>query len=51
MIAGNYMDEIKYILRIWISTIEGAEFWASVPADLANHGVRDVFIVCCQLSR
>ena len=26
---------------------EGAKFWAGVCADLANRGVRDVLIVCC----
>ena len=34
-------------LRIWIQDGEGASFWAHVCADLANRGVQDVLIVCC----
>lgn len=41
------MDGIKHVLGIWIQTHEGAKFWAGVCADLANRGVRDVLIVCC----
>ncbi|MGJ4139593.1 transposase, partial [Corynebacterium evansiae] len=41
------MDGIKHILGLWIADNEGAAFWASVCADLANRGVQDVFIVCC----
>ncbi|WP_296667617.1 IS256 family transposase [Demequina sp.] len=45
--VGVDMDGIKHVLGIWIQTTEGAKFWASVCAELANRGVRDVLIVCC----
>lgn len=45
--VGVDMDGIKHVLGIWIQTAEGAKFWAGVCADLANRGVRDVLIVCC----
>ena len=45
--VGVDMDGIKHILGLWIAGSEGAAFWASVCADLANRGVEDVFIVCC----
>ncbi len=35
------------MLGIWLQTNEGAKFWAGVCAELANRGVRDVLIVCC----
>src|SRR5699024_2879800 len=35
------------VLGIWVQDTEGASFWAHVCADLANRGVRDVLIVCC----
>ena len=38
---------IKHVLGIWVQTTEGAKFWAAVCAELANRGVRDVLIVCC----
>lgn len=41
------MDGVKHVLGIWVHATEGAKFWASVCAELANRGVRDVFIVCC----
>jgi transposase-like protein len=44
---GVDMDGIKHVLGIWVQTTEGAKFWASVCAELANRGVRDVLIVCC----
>ncbi|WP_374063968.1 IS256 family transposase [Corynebacterium belfantii] len=47
MAVGVDMDGIKHILGLWIADNEGASFWASVCADLANRGVQDVFIVCC----
>jgi putative transposase len=31
----------------WVQTSEGAKFWAGVCAELANRGVKDVLIVCC----
>jgi transposase-like protein len=45
--VGIDMDGIKHVLGIWVEAIEGAKFWAGVCAELANRGVRDVLIVCC----
>ena len=45
--VGVDMDGIKHVLGIWIQATEGAKFWAGVCAQLANRGVRDVLIVCC----
>jgi putative transposase len=45
--VGVDMDGIKHVLGIWVQTTEGAKFWASVCAELANRGIRDVLIVCC----
>ena len=47
MAVGIDINGIKHILGLWIADNEGAAFWASVCADLANRGVKDVFIVCC----
>ncbi len=44
---GVDMEGIKHVLGIWVQTTEGAKFWASVCAELANRGVQDVLIVCC----
>lgn len=44
---GVDLDGIKHVLGIWVQTTEGAKCWASVCAELANRGVRDVLIVCC----
>jgi transposase-like protein len=44
---GVDIDGVKHVLGIWIQASEGAKFWAGVCADLANRGVRDVLIVCC----
>ena len=44
---GVDLDGIKHVLGIWVQATEGAKFWASVCAELANRGVRDVLIVCC----
>ena len=41
------MDGVKHVLGIWVQHTEGAKFWAAVCAELANRGVRDVLIVCC----
>jgi hypothetical protein len=30
-----------------VQTSEGAKFWAGVCAELANRGIQDVLIVCC----
>ena len=45
--VGVDMDGIKHVLGIWVQVSEGAKFWAGVCAELANRGVRDVLIVCC----
>lgn len=45
--VGVDMDGVKHVLGIWIQATEGAKFWAGVCAQLANRGVRDVLIVCC----
>jgi len=44
---GVDMDGVKHVLGIWVQATEGAKFWASVCAELANRGVQDVLIVCC----
>lgn len=44
---GVDMAGIKHVLGIWIQAEEGAKFWAGVCANLANRGVRDVLVVCC----
>jgi putative transposase len=45
--VGVDMEGVKHVLGIWVQQTEGAKFWASVCAELANRGVRDVLIVCC----
>lgn len=45
--VGVDMDGIKHVLGIWLQTSEGAKFWAGVCAELANRGINDVLIVCC----
>lgn len=45
--VGVDTDGVKHVLGIWIQASEGAKFWASVCSQLANRGVRDVLIVCC----
>jgi len=45
--VGVDVDGIKHVLGIWVQTSEGAKFWAGVCAELANRGVKDVLIVCC----
>jgi putative transposase len=44
---GVDMDGVKHVLGIWVQASEGAKFWASVCAQLANRGLKDVLIVCC----
>jgi putative transposase len=41
------IDGIKHVLGIWVQARQGAKFWAGVCAELANRGVRDVLIACC----
>ena len=45
--VGVDMEGVKHVLGIWVQADEGAAFWAHVCAELANRGVRDVLIVCC----
>ena len=45
--VGVDMEGIKHVLGIWVQADEGASFWAHVCAELANRGLRDVLIVCC----
>ena len=45
--VGVDLDGIKHVLGIWVQASEGARFWAGVCAELANRGVKDVLIVCC----
>ena len=45
--VGVDMAGIKHVLGIWVQQTEGAAFWSSVCANLANRGVKDVLIVCC----
>ena len=47
MAVGIDIDGIKHVLGLWIADNEGAALWASACADLANRGVQDVFILCC----
>jgi putative transposase len=44
---GVDLEGVKNVLGSWVQTSEGAKFWAGVCAELANRGVRDVLIVCC----
>jgi putative transposase len=45
--VGVDTDGIKQVLGIWVQSGEGAKFWAGVCAELANRGVRDIIIACC----
>ena len=45
--VGVDTDGVKHVLGIWVQATEGAKFWASVCAELANRGIKDVLIVCC----
>ena len=44
---GVDLDGVKHVLGIWVQNTEGAKFWAGVCAELANRGVRDILIACC----
>jgi len=45
--VGVDTDGVKHVLGIWVQSAEGASFWAQVCAELANRGVRDIVIACC----
>lgn len=47
IVIGVDLDGVKHVLGIWVQTNEGANFWAGVMAELANRGVTDVLIACC----
>jgi putative transposase len=47
LVLGVDCDGIKHVLGIWVQSSEGAKFWAGVCAELANRGVRDILIACC----
>lgn len=47
MAVGVDCEGIKHVLGIWIQDTEAASFWADVCVQLANRGVKDVLIVCC----
>jgi len=44
--VGVDCQGVKHVLGIWVQQSEGAKFWASVCAELANRGVRDIIIAC-----
>jgi putative transposase len=45
--VGVDCEGLKHVLGIWVQQSEGAKFWAGVCAELANRGVRDILIACC----
>ena len=45
--VGIDTDGAKHVLGIWVQSKEGASFWAQVCAELANRGVKDILIACC----
>jgi putative transposase len=45
--VGVDLEGVKHVLGIWVQATEGAKFWAGVCAELANRGIKDVLIVCC----
>ena len=47
LVVGVDLDGIKHVLGIWVQASEGAKFWAGVCAELANRGVHDILIACC----
>jgi putative transposase len=47
LVIGVDVEGVKHVLGIWIGENEGAKFWQNVLAELANRGVADVLIVCC----
>lgn len=47
MAIGVTVEGIKHVLGIWVTENEGAKFWTQVCAQLANRGVKDVLIACC----
>jgi putative transposase len=44
---GVDMIGIKHVHWIWVQANDGAKFRVEICAELANRGIRDVLIVCC----
>lgn len=44
---GVDVEGRKHVLGMWLQKEEGAKFWLGVLTEIANRGVRDVLIVCC----
>ncbi len=45
--VGVTVEGVKQVLGIWVQNTEGAKFWAGICAELANRGVKDVLVACC----
>jgi putative transposase len=45
--VGIDVEGHKHILGLWLAKTEGAKFWLQIATELANRGIRDVLIVCC----
>jgi putative transposase len=45
--VGVNLEGERDVLGLWFQATEGAKFWAGVCAQLANRGVRDILIACC----
>lgn len=45
--VGVDFKGVKQALGIWTQAAEGLKFGASVCAQLVNHCLKDVLIVCC----
>lgn len=44
--VGVRLDGYKDVLGLWTAETEGSKFWLMVITELANRGVKDIFIVC-----
>lgn len=44
---GVDMDGFKHVPGVWVQDDGGASFWAHVCAEMANRGMADALIVCC----
>jgi putative transposase len=43
---GVNLEGCKEVLGLWVSANEGAKFWLQILTELANRGIRDIFIAC-----
>lgn len=43
---GVNLQGHKELLGLWLNETEGAKFWLSCLTDLANRGLKDIFIAC-----